>query len=61
MVYSEGENHEFFVDMENDPGETINLAEDPDHKQELERHRKLLRDYITQTEDIFPIKKVGKQ
>jgi hypothetical protein len=39
----------------------LSCTGNPDHQQELERHRKLLRDYITQTKDIFPIKKVGKQ
>jgi len=42
------------VIMEDDPGETINLAGSADHQEELDRHRALLRDdYIDQTEDIF--------
>ncbi len=55
MIYDRGENREFLVDMENDPGETINLVGAPDHQHELDRHRTLLRDYIVKTADIFPI------
>lgn len=55
MVYSKGDHHEFFVDMDNDPGEMNNLVGNPDHQEELDRHRVLLRDYIERTEDIFPI------
>ncbi len=57
MIYDRGDNREFFVDMEDDPGETINLAGNPDHQEELDRHRALLRDYIVRTDDIFPIDK----
>jgi len=60
MVYSKGENHEFLADMEKDPGEMRNLAASPEHKRELERHRGLLRDYINQTGDIFPLEMVGE-
>lgn len=58
MVHDRGGNHEFLVDMENDPGETINLAGVPEWQSELDRHRILLRDYITRTRDIFPIEAV---
>lgn len=59
MVYNAGENHEFLVDMDNDPGEMNNLAGNPDHQEELYRHRALLCDYINQTDDIFPIDIAG--
>lgn len=59
MVYSEGENHEFFVDMEKDPGETLNLVSEPGHQEELEQHRGVLRNYIRETEDIFPLERIG--
>ncbi len=55
MVYDRGENREYFCDMNNDPGETINLAGIPDHQEELLSHRALLRDYIAKTDDIFPV------
>lgn len=54
MVYSSGENREFLVDMETDPGETTNLAVQPEQAEELNRHRALLSAYITGTGDIFP-------
>lgn len=60
MVYSAGENHEFFADMEEDPGETSNLVGMPAYQEELERHRELLRDYIKNTNDIFPVRMVGR-
>lgn len=59
MTYDRGEHHEFFVDMEEDPGETINLAGSPGHQEELDRHRALLRDYIVRTGDIFPVTMAG--
>jgi len=59
MVYNQGDHHEFLVDMEIDPGETTNLVGAPEHEAALERHRSLLRDYITQTGDIFPLPRVG--
>ena len=55
MVYDRGENREFLVNMEEDPGETTNLAGSTDHQQELDCHRALLRDYILSTDDIFPV------
>jgi len=55
MVYDRGENREFLADMDEDPGETVNLAGDPNYREELDRHRALLRGYIDRTADIFPI------
>jgi len=60
MVYSSGENREFFVDMDQDPGETLNLVGDAAHQVELDRHRALLRDYIEARGDIFPLERVGR-
>jgi arylsulfatase A-like enzyme len=53
-IYDRGEDREFFTDMENDPGETVNLVGDECHIDELNHHRVLLRDYIVETNDIFP-------
>jgi len=55
MVYDRGQDREFLADMDEDPGETVNLAGDPEHEDELDRYRALLRDYIDRTDDIFPI------
>lgn len=42
---------EEFYDLENDPHEIHNLAQDPQYASELDRHRSLLADWIRQTED----------
>ena len=42
---------EEFYDLENDPHETKNLVNDPAYAAELERHRKLLEDWIKSTDD----------
>lgn len=31
--------------MQNDPGENINLVDNPDYAEECERHRKLIKDW----------------
>ena len=61
MVYSRGENREFFVDMEKDPGEMVNLAKDESSQQELQNHRDLLVNYIKESKDIFPIELVSNK
>ena len=58
MIFNTGEHREFLADLENDRGETINLAGHPDHQGEMDRHRTFLRDYIVRTKDIFPLDKV---
>lgn len=42
---------EELYDLDNDPHETKNLANDPAHAAELTRHRKLLEDWIQATDD----------
>ena len=58
MVYSSGQNHEFFVNMNDDPGEMNNLVGDPNYENELKRHRKILSDYIVESNDIFPLEMI---
>ncbi len=58
MIYDRGDNREFLVNMEEDPGETINLAGIPEYQECLDRHRALLRDYIVGKGDIFPVDRV---
>ena len=55
MAYSRGANPEQLFDLENDPGETRNLARNAAWRAELERHRALLGDWVTQTEDWFAV------
>lgn len=59
VCYSEGTSHEQLFDMDTDPGEMKNLVADPAHETDLEHCRQLLRDYITRTDDFFPIEQVG--
>lgn len=46
---------EQLFDMQEDPGETRNLASDKNHAEELDRHRGLLSDWCRKTSDPFPV------
>ena len=52
-VFSEGERREQFFDLREDPGEMKNLAVDPAVRAELDRHRGLLREWLTRAGDSF--------
>jgi arylsulfatase A-like enzyme len=54
-VYSEGERRESLVDMENDPGEMVNLAGSETHRSILDQHRRYLREWCRQHGDDFPV------
>jgi len=56
-VYSEGQRRESLVDMEKDPGEMKNLAQDAAHQSVLARHRQYLRQWCQENGDDFPIPK----
>ena len=45
-IYDSGENREFLVDLKNDPGETRNMANVPQYKKVLDKHRKYLREWV---------------
>jgi len=51
FMWSEERVPEEFYDLENDPHETVNLADDPAFTEQLERHRALLEDWIERTDD----------
>jgi choline-sulfatase len=53
-VYSEGENRESLVDLVNDPGEMVNLANDPKYLHTLNEHREILNRWGTELKDNFP-------
>jgi hypothetical protein len=53
VVYESGENREQLFDLEADPGERRSLAEDPAHKPVLDRHRKLLREWVEKAGDAI--------
>lgn len=52
--FTTGARNEQFFKLENDPGETESLINDPDYQQEIDRHRQLLREWIATTEDTYP-------
>ena len=45
-LYESGARREMLTDLRNDPGEMVNLAEDPDFRELLETHRGLLREWV---------------
>ena len=51
VIYESGANREFLIDMEKDLGEMNNLAEDPQYAKTVEQHRKLLKDWIIESDD----------
>jgi len=54
-VFDLGSRRESLVDLENDPGETVNLAGKTEYKEELERHRQYLREWCRTTKDAFVV------
>jgi arylsulfatase A-like enzyme len=54
-VFDVGSRRESLADMENDPGETVNLAGKREYKGELERHRQYLREWCRSTSDSFVV------
>lgn len=53
IAFTDGERPEMLFDMQNDPGETRNLASQAAHRGELLRHRRLLIQWIERTKDTF--------
>jgi len=54
-VYDMGQRRESLVDMEMDPGETVNLAVQSEYQHILEDHRRDLKEFCSRTHDSFPI------
>ena len=52
-VYESGEHREQLIDLDDDPGEMVNLAENPDFKDVLTEHRKRLRRWVEETGDAI--------
>lgn len=50
-VYDRGQQRESLVNLQEDPGEMINLARDPAHRDELLRHRNLLTRFGLEQDD----------
>jgi arylsulfatase A-like enzyme len=55
IAYSIGRHNEQLFDLSADPGETQNLAEFAALRSVLQRHRALLRDWVNETGDHFPV------
>ena len=53
IVFSTGARPEQLFDLELDPGEILNLSSSPGHREVLERHRKLLANWVRGTNDDF--------
>ena len=45
-IYDSGRHREQLIDMENDPGEMKNFAENENHKDILEKHREIIRGWV---------------
>jgi arylsulfatase A-like enzyme len=60
IVFSHGRDHELLFDLSADPGEIRNLAHRPEHQSTLRQHRAILREWITQTADHFPLAACGE-
>jgi choline-sulfatase len=52
-VWNQGDHREQLFDMINDPGETRNLAANPEYAAQLELHRKLFADWLSKTDDTY--------
>jgi arylsulfatase A-like enzyme len=50
-VYEHGQHREMLIDMRRDPGEMKNLAEVPEYRDELNRHRRLLMSWVRRHND----------
>jgi arylsulfatase A-like enzyme len=51
VLYSWGKNREQLYDLDDDPGEMVNLAHQARREHELKRHRAMMRDWIERTDD----------
>ena len=55
VAFSEGSTPEMLFDLEQDPGETRNLAREPEAGASLDQHRARLRQWCAQTGDAFAL------
>ncbi|PHN04590.1 sulfatase family protein [Flavilitoribacter nigricans] len=54
-TFTTGARNEQFFDLEKDPGETQSLIGDPAYEKEIEQHREMLRQWMEQTDDHYPL------
>ena len=55
-IYESGENREFLVDLDNDPGEMRNMANNPRYKKALNEQRQFLKEWIRISGDTAGLK-----
>jgi len=53
-IFDKGKQPEMLIDMDNDPGEMVNLVGNKKYESDLTEHRKLLQQYKKETGDNFP-------
>ena len=53
-IYHAFDGREQLFDMENDPGEMVNLAVSSEHADVLNAYRRMLQDWAAETKDDFP-------
>jgi arylsulfatase A-like enzyme len=54
-LYSEGQQRESLVDMQSDPGEMVNQAENPEFADILQRHRSYLKEFAKSNNDAVAL------
>ena len=59
IVYTHGNHPEQFFDLDNDPGEMVNLAGHPDHRDRLLKHRSMLSEWTRSIGDTFSLDHVN--
>lgn len=57
-VYDSGNTRESLVDLRSDPGEMKNVAGAPEYREVVEKHRKLMAEWVRDTADRFAAKYV---
>ena len=60
-LYSEGQRRESLVDMDKDPGEMTNQADNPDFKDVLNRHRAYLKEHAKRHNDEMALKMLSSR
>jgi arylsulfatase A-like enzyme len=53
VVYESGANRQQLIDLATDPGEMVNLVEDPTYAQVLAEHQRILHRWVMDTNDIM--------
>jgi arylsulfatase A-like enzyme len=52
-VYTQGKRNEQFFNIKTDPGETSNLINDPDYREEIDHHKEMLKEWFRESNDTY--------